>query len=55
MTQYTHKISGVYDMKEIRKQLDKGYLNGDALLTIRWLLIQYDALKSDYDMFVKGE
>jgi len=36
------KISGVYDVELIRRQLDQGYLQGDAMLTLRWLLNEYD-------------
>lgn len=32
------KLKGVYDINEIRKQLEEGHLIGDALLTLKYLM-----------------
>jgi hypothetical protein len=42
------KNQAITDIDEIRKQLKNNHLKGDAVLTLKWLLDEYDNMVYDY-------
>lgn len=46
----TSKGQAVTNLEELRKQLEGGYLNGDSMATLKWLLEEYTDLIGSYNM-----
>ncbi len=44
---------GVYNLEELKSQLGENNLNGDAMLTLKWLLSEYLKLRDEYKDFTK--
>lgn len=43
------KVEAVTNIEELRKQLDNNCLFGDSMLTLKWLMNEYDNLNKIYN------